>query len=602
MKQQMRLVVLSLAPLGVFVGAGCAAMTETEASAPSAKTATSAQAAATPANKPAWLTSEKEAALIEARTILKEAREVAEGIRSPVPILTERHRRRALEKLKDGLLNRIEEAQLQAGDVTITSTHTAISNIGFKYNLALAQARYGFTNEAVDTVANESVTGDSLLLLVEALVQAGDIPAAMRLAETQLPRDGVELWRQKTAMAIFSYIAEEQVKAGDLNARETLNRAIKATPSSKFAHTAEYIHALIYLARAQATLGDKAASAETFRQAIDALSTKGRDRHPPELLRWIAKAQAEAGDAAASQQTVQRAIREGSGHLDLACLAWVQDVTGNHKGAIETFKVALNGAGKLSPEGQVSALTDIAKWQMKIGARDAAAATIDQLRQSGGHVNARVLATRFGFFEKALAIDAEMHDTDAERANFLRHLAKRLVESGDPIGTNEKFQQLSQEATLLKNKLPTDPIKSVAMLAHIAIVQAAAGDLVEARKTLQQMADGGPLSVAYESIVDMFVRKGDLTTATQIASEMNEERRPFTDMFKNLGRVYGRLGEVAAGLAWARQQQNAYAKTNVLLGIAEGLMKAKRIQARRWSDTFLRTRCPDLIDEEGNPI
>ena len=600
MTQLMRLVVLVLIPLCVFVGAGCATVTEADAPAPAAQAAT-VRTAPVPANKPAWLTSEKEAALVEVRKILREARAVAEGIRRPLPIITERHRRKALERAKDRLLNDIEEAQLQAGDVTITSTHTAISNIEFTYHLALAQARYGFTNEAVDTAASESVTGDRLLLLVEALVQVGDIPAAMKLAEMQLPRDMVPLERQKTATAIFSYMAEEQGKAGDLNAREMLNRAVKAIPSSKFVRTADYIHALIYLARAQAVLGDTAASTATFTQAIDALSIKGRDRHPPALLRWIAKAQAEAGDVAASQQTVQRAIREGPGHLDLACLAWVQDVIGDHEGAIETFKVAIDGVGKYSPEGQVRALTDIAEWQMNIGARDAAAATIDLMWQSGGHVNARVKATAFGFFEKALAIDAEMHDTDAERASFLSHLVKRLVETGDPMGTNETFHQLSQEATRLKNTLPKDPSKSEWMLAHIAPVQAAAGDLAEARKTLQQMADGGPLSVAYKSIVDMFVRKGDLVAAAQLASDMPEADPPFATLFRDLGNAFGQSGDVPAGLIWARQQQNAYVKTNVLLGIAEGLLRGTGIEKKPWSDTFLRTRCP-VLDGRGNPI
>jgi tetratricopeptide (TPR) repeat protein len=581
------LLVLS-AILGIFVEGTSATMPELQLPAqPLPPLAIIPQTTKLPLRTP-----EQEAALIDVRKILREAREVAETIQTPAPLLSDRHRRKALERMKDELLNRIEEAQLQAGDVTITSTLTALSNIGFKKSLALAQAQYGFTNEAVQTAATETVTGESLMLLVEALVQSGDIPAAIRLAEMQLPRDGVTLWRQKTATAIFSYIAEEQYKAGDLHARETLNRAIKEKPSSKFAHTTEYIHALIYLGRAQAALGDKVASAETFKQAIDALSIKRKDRHPPELLRWIAKAQAEAGDAAASQQTFRRAIQEGPGYVDLACLAWAQDVTGNHEGAAESLELAIDGAGKLSSEEQAKARYYIAEWQMKIGARDAAAAIIDQLRQSGALVNARVLATRFGFFDRALAIDAEMRDSDVERASFLSHFVKRLVETGDPIGTNERLQQLSQEAAQLRNRLPKDPSKSEWMLAHIAFVHAAAGDLAEARKTLQQMADGGPLSVVYEWIVDMFVHKGDLTTATQIASEMHEERRPFTTMFQHLGRAFGKFQEVTAGLAWARQQQNAYARTNSLLGIAEGLIKVKGIQARAWSDSFLRTRCP----------
>jgi tetratricopeptide (TPR) repeat protein len=412
----------------------------------------------------------------------------------------------------------------------------------------------------------------------------------------------VKHWRQRTAAIVFSYIAEEQHKVWDVNAPDTLNRAVKEGPTAKFAHTTEYIHGFIALARAQAALGDKTAAAETFQRAVDALSIKREDRHPAELLRWIAKAQAEAGDAAASQQTFQRAIQEGTGYVGLACLAWAQDVTGDHQAAARSLKLAIDGAGKLSLEEQAKALHSIAQWQMKIGDREAAMATIEQLRRSGALVDARVLATRFGFFDRALAIDAEMQSTNAERASFLRHLVKRLVETGDPIGTNEKFQQLWQEATLLRDRLPKDRSKSEWMLADIALVQAAAGDLTSARQTIEKMPDGGPLSVAYKWIVDVLVRKGELTTATQIASEIRDSRRPFATVFRDLGNAYGKSGEVAAGLAWARQQQDAYAKTKSLLGIAEGIMKAERITAKGWSDNFLRNRCPLLTDGEGNPI
>jgi|CXWL01.1.fsa_nt_gi tetratricopeptide (TPR) repeat protein len=598
MKQVMYQMVLAVALMGV---GGCvtqAAVPETSVS----DTKASVSSTLVPAKKPAWLTPEKEAALVEVRKILREARKVAEGIPTPFPILSDRHRRKALERMKDELLYMIEEAQLQSGDVGIASTLTKVSKIGFKQSLALAQARYGFTNEAVQTASSETLTGESLLLLVEALVHSGDIPAAIRLAEMQLPRDKVEHWRQKAAAIVYSYIAEEQHKVGDVKARETLNRAVKEGPTAKFAHTEEYIHGFIALARAQAALGGKATAGETFQRAVDALSLKRGDRHPAELLRWIAKAQAETGDAAASQQTFQRAIQQGTGYVDLACLAWAQDVTGNHEGAVESLKRAIDGAGKLSPEEQAKALHYIAQWQMKIGARDAAAATIEQLRRSGALVDARVLATRFGFFDRALAIDAGMQSTDAERASFLRHLVKRFVETGDPIGTNEKFQQLSKEATFLRDRLPKDRSKSEWMLAHIALVQAAAGDLASARQTIEKMSDGGPLSFTYEWIVDVFVQKGDLRMATQIASEMKEERRPFTTMFRNLGNTHGKSGEVATGLAWARQQPDSYAKTNSLLGIAEGLMKARGIEAKRWSDNFFRNRCPLLTDGEGNPI
>lgn len=546
------------------------------------------------ATKAPLRTPEQEATLIEVRKILRESREVAEAIQTPAPLFSDRHRRKSLERMKDKLLNMIEEVQLQAGDITITSTLTSLSKIGFRNNLALAQARYGFTSEAVQTLSTETVTGESLLLRVEALVKSGDVPAAIRLAEMQLPRDGVTLWRQKTATAIFSYIAEEQYKAGDLHARETLNRAIKEKPSSKFAHTTEYIHALIDLGRAQAALGDKVASAETFKQAIDALSIKRKDRNPSSALMVIAKAQGETGDRVASEQTFQRAIELRTGPRDLTCLAWAQAVTGQREAALRSLKLAIEGAEKLPMVEQRRALSDLVPWQLEIGDREGALETIERLRQSGALVNARVLATRFGFFDKAFAIEEEKQSTDAERASFLRHLVKRLLESGDRIGTREKFQQLAREATLLRNKLPEDRSKSEWMLADIALVQAAAGDLENYRQTLQRMATGSQVLIAYERVVDAFIHKNDLTTATQVISEIKEEIHPFTVIFKNLGAAYGVSGDVVAGKAWARQQQNHYEKSSALLGIGQGLMRQHGIEQLWRSQLPRRNSCPDM--------
>lgn len=552
----------------------------------------------TQAGQVAKITPEQEAALVEVRKILREAQEVAEAIQVPSRLLTDRHRVKALEQVKAQLLDDIDKAQLRAGDFSAAETTKYIDL------LALAQAAYGKTQDAVQTTSRPRIVdGDPLLILVDILTGSGDISAALKAVDATLTK-GVTQWdhaqRARHRAEALALIAQRQQESGDHAAKATLQGALAAAqdvidPDGSY-------WAFLHVARVQGLLGDRASSTESIRQALKAARGRRNEELSSQRLMWIAKAQAEAGDAAASQQTFQRAILEGTGYVDLACLAWAQDVTGDHQAAARSLKLAIDGAGKLSPEEQAKALHYIAQWQMKIGARDAAAATIEQLRRSGALVDARVLAIRFGFFDRALAIDAEMQSTDAERASFLRHLVKRLVETGDPIGTNEKFQQLSKEATLLRDRLPKDRSKSEWMLADIALVEAAAGDLTSARQTIEKTPDGGPLSVAYKWIVDVLVRKGELTTATQIASEIRDSRRPFATVFRDLGNAYGKSGEVAAGLTWARQQENSYARTNSLLGIAEGIMKAERITAKGWSDNFFRNRCPLLTDGEGNPI
>ncbi|MCC6965843.1 MAG: hypothetical protein IT391_06110 [Nitrospira sp.] len=592
MKQLLRLVCLSLALVEAFGGAGCAAMMETEVP---AQTAPPVQAISKPSIKPVWLTPEKESALVEVRKILREARQVAEGIQPPSPLLSDRHRRKGLERIKNSLLNRIEEAQLQAGDVTITSTLTGESRIGFKRSLAQTQARYGFTDEAVQTVSSETVTQESLLVLVEALVQSGDIPAAIRVADMQVPKEGVELYRQKAAATVYSYIAEAQHKAGDLNARDTLDRAVREGPTSKFAHTTEYIHALLYLGRAQAALGEKQASAETFKQAIDALAIKRKDRKPSSALMVIAKAQAETGDRAASEQTFQRAIELRTGPRDLTCLAWAQAVTGQRDAALQSFKLAIEDAAKLPLEEQRRALSDLVPWQLEIGDREGALETVERARRiEAPNVISMAGTARNWKLAYDLAIAAS---DDASKAAWLNYIAGTLVKSGDPFGTPELFKKLADEASpVLDHRPPESDSKTGVMYANIAEIQAAAGDVAAATKTVKRIVSESQQSVAYENIIKILIGRRDLLIATQIASSLKDERRPFTDSFRRLGVAYVYAGKAEAGLAWARQQQNPYEKSSAMLGIGRGLLKQHGIKDQQTSAYKSRNFCPDLND------
>ncbi len=597
MKRLMRQVFLSLALLGMLVDTGCAAKAETKEQAPPAHTTPPTQDISARAHKPAWLTPEKEAALVEVRKILREARQVSEGIQPPSPALSDRHRRKALERIKNRLLNRIEEAQLQAGDVTIPATLTALSKIGFKRNLAQAQARYGFTKEAVQTVSTEAVTGDSLLVLVESLVQSGDIPAAIRVADMQLPKEGVELWRQKTAATVYSYIAEEQHKTGDLNARHTLARAIKEGPASKFAHTTEYIHGLIPLARAQADLGEKQASTETFKQAIDASLVKRRGGDFSVLLKLIAKAQAEAGDRMSSEQTFQRAIELRTRPRDLTCLAWAQAVTGQREAAMQTFKLAIEDAEKLPVEEQRRALSDLVPWQLEIGDREGALETVEIARRVGALDTIRLLSL-VGNWKPMLDLARQSSD-DRWKAGTFAVVANHLLKTKDPAGAAEVFKHLELDAAaLLKHSPPKDQSVRDGMRTNIAEVQAAAGNLPGARETIGGIIFEPQQSVAFGKIVDLLIASGDLPAATQIVASYKEDWRPFTDSYWKVGAAYAHIGGAEAGLVWARQQQNPYAEVNGLLGLAQGLLKQQGIDKLWHSQLPGRDFCPDIFKYE----
>ena len=569
------------------------AVTETQ---PSDTPQSVSAADTTPVKNSMKLTPEQEAALVEVRKILREAWEIAEGIQIPSRLFTDRHRVKALEQVRAQLLDDIDKARLRAGDFRAAGTTKHVDL------LALAQAAYGKTQDAVQTTSRPRVIdGDPLLTLVDMLIRSSDMPAALKAVDATLTK-GVTQWdhaqRARHRTEALALIARRQHERGDPGAKTTLLQALEAaqdviTPDESY-------WAFLHVARVQGLLGDRAGSEESFRQALKAARGRRNEEPPSHELMWIAKAQAEAGDAVASQQTFQQAIQERKGYGDLTCLAWAQAVTGNQQAATQSLRLAVEDAEKLPLDERRQALRYIVPWQMKIGDRDTGVATIEKLRKMGALVDAKVLSAKFGFLEAAMAIDAETPKTDEEKASWLRVFAKRLIETGSPLGTPERLKQLSQEATILRSRLPKDRSKSEWMLADIAVVQAAAGDLTNSRQTTEKMADGPQLSFAYEWIVDVFVHKVDLTTATLIASEMNEERRPFTTMFRSLGSAYGKSEEVATGLVWARQQLNSYARTAALFGVAEGIMKAQGIEAKDRSDINHLNRCPDLVDYQEN--
>ncbi len=268
--------------------------------------------------KPAWLTSEKEAALVEVRKILQEARQVAEGISIPSKLLSDSGRRRGLEEVKTRLQYDIEVAQLRAGDFSTAGTTKDLAL------LALAQARYGKTQDAVQTASRTMMTEAGLLAIVDALITGGNLQAALAVLDTQLQQvPGVPQRNQKRAQ-VLSFIASRQAKSGDPAAKETLQSALNAAnaildPSKLLIPDSSKAAALMHVAQAQFELGDRSVSAETFRRAVDAaLAIQNQKKDGPSgtisALRQIAYRQAESGDQAGSGETLKLLIRSTESH------------------------------------------------------------------------------------------------------------------------------------------------------------------------------------------------------------------------------------------------------------------------------------------------
>ena len=236
------------------------------------------------AKKPAWLTPEKEAALVAVRKILREAKQAAESYTLPSMLTTSSTMLRALGRRKTMQLEEIEQAQLRAGDLAAAAGTKRLDL------LALAQAQYGDIQGAIQTASRESVTDDQLLTLVDTLIKARDIPAAIAVAQSNLAKHGVKLWRQRNQAAVYALIARRQHEVGDLQASATLQKAIKSVPEPT--HTPDRYLALLHVARAQVQLGDRAGSAESFRKATEAALSVGEDGVKGGGLIWVAKAQA----------------------------------------------------------------------------------------------------------------------------------------------------------------------------------------------------------------------------------------------------------------------------------------------------------------------
>lgn len=161
----------------------------------------------TQANQATKITPEQEAALVEVRKILIEAREVAEGIQLPSPLLTKQATIRALEEAKKKLLWGIEEAQLRAGDLSI---QPAPGSIHFNHYLALARARYGETKEVVESAARAKIQENDLLLVIDDVIKAGDIPAAFKVVDATMTKEVAHAQRFRSRAAALALIAQRQ--------------------------------------------------------------------------------------------------------------------------------------------------------------------------------------------------------------------------------------------------------------------------------------------------------------------------------------------------------------------------------------------------------
>lgn len=583
-----------LTTLGVSVLfiAGCAAavlLPHMEAKAETTQAGPAPSGAATSSNQvygSTKLTPEQEAALVEARTILQEASQVAERIALPNKLFSNATRRRGLEEVKTRLQYDIETAQLRAGDFSAAGTTKDL------VLLALAQARYGRTQDAVQTASRTMMTEAGLLAIVDALITGGNLQAALAVLETQLQQvPGAPQRNQKRAQ-VLSFIAGQQAKSGDPAAKETLQSALNAAnaivdPSKPLVPDSSKAIALMHVAQAQLELGDRSASVETFRRAVDAaLSIQNQKKDGTSgtisVLRQIAYRQAESGDQAGSGETFKLLI-DSTESLEARSMAFTlgktacdQVVSGHRAAGMQTFQQALRAADSLSTLENAEVISKIGKWKLKAGEREAVAEAIQRLRQAGWVQGAISLAIDAKSFQEAMELTRTMSD-EWMQVISLEQISRALLVTKDSFGTKKVFQELLALATALsKKEAPMDRVKANSTLASIALVKVAAGEIPSALQTADTISFEERKIRTYADIIRLLILKGELRSAKSVAVAMREEWLPWSGSIKSLQDLANasvKNGEISEALAWAGAQENPYAQAASLLGVGVALLE-----------------------------
>jgi len=601
MTQLMRLVVLSLVPLGVFVSAGCAAMTEAEAPAPQVQTAPA------PANRPAWLTPEKEAALVEVRKILREASQLAQRVAIKNP---ESKEGKFLDRNKKFVLRDIVGAQARAGDIEGARLTATANGWDKSWAIGIALARVGRPHEGLKELASLELDPPTRFVFVEAFMKAGDRQTALEVAESR----GTYLWQAPS----IAYLANLQARAGDVEYKKTFQRALgvaqafdKLDHHTSDANIGKY-KALVHIARAQADVGDMPESQQTFIKALEtALVVPERDQFNALLI--IAEAQARSGDRSGSEHTFGQAVKAAKTLAPnqqlsgLKRIAETQLEVGNRTAATETVRLILQVPSGPSLGEQAEGLMRQARWHLTLGDQEAAEAALQAVAPkvrafADGYLTAKLekgdsyygspelgksliysslaqLAADCGLYEMAREAVRAI-TSDQTKVNAIRHIVTGAISQPDHPEVRQVIQELVKDANNLIGPLsfPRD-----ITLREVAVIQTIAGDVPAAVHTADRVVEASRV-YGYREMVGILIRRKDWNGAQEILSRMKagwmlDESSHHT--FRALGQAQAKADMGKQVIEWSQTQPNSVARANALLGVAEGLMERMGIEQLR---------------------
>jgi hypothetical protein len=605
MKKRIASILFSVALASAGAALALAAVTE-----PQTPVQTAPTLQATPqATKPFKLTPEQEAALVEVRKILKEAWEVATRIVPPTKppgSTTPEASRTDLERYKERLLHDIELARFRAGDFTTAQTTKQ------HWDLAVAQIRYGHFPKAVQTATQQRFSfALETLVIMKMLSDAGDLAGALEVAQAQSGKKPLDVEQRQAQAELLAYLARRQAEVGKPEARATLDRAIEAVKANNKYPAFQYA-GWTAIGCAQAAMGEQAASAESFRQAVKAALAFRPKHHKAQrshVLRLVGRAARESNQKSISEQIFHEAIRAANRLTDpqirasvVGMVAETQILSGDRTGGMQTFQSILDFTEEL-PSGleRQRALAKILERQLAAGERELAAATLERMRQQAETITdpkqrasnlsgVKWWESQFVTPQMALEHAYALQGDDEKQAEALAFAVYRLVHGKESVLTPDVLHRISQTAlALLAKPLPDDRKRADQYLFALARVQAVATGASSALQVANRMTDHKNQKEMYLGLVFLLTDKKDFDGAKQMLAMLNvkDEEMPWGSSGMTRGDAFRESAKAQAAtdssgaLAWAQQLKSLYAQVETLLGTAHGIMDRERIPGIR---------------------
>lgn len=459
--------------------------------------------------------------------------------------------------------------------------------------IALALAKAGRVSEALGISSVSALATSGIDSIMEALLKGG-YTSSVFAALTDLPTN-------EGKIILLARIARAQTKAGDSAAQQTFQQALHlATSTIDFAR----------IAKAQHEAGDQAAMAKTFQSATEKiLSSKPKIRTPHdkstvEGLVIIATAQAYLGDKTASEQTLKLALEDASslykgetaiGALDL--IAQVQASAGNSRGSTDTFRKCLELADTLPEDGRWYPLTRIAQDQIYAEQFTAVPETLQRAIQSV-KVSTKSLDVTKNDLEKlkkmrtgvleaialiaAVAGQGEMALDIAESVDLVSTKVKTFSHIVNAVHKVKRMQNPSKVLLRLSrgiNRVADDSgIQDAKDLINVAVVQAGIDELPLAVATIEKIREPKSWPDAYNFILRILIEANNWAGARQIADRLPNDYYSKPDLLKKLVKRQATTSGVNDMRDWCLRQNAALLQASCLLGTAEGILERSEVE------------------------